>query len=401
MTGVLPSDSDCHDDPALTVELEKPRSFNFESLSGSEHLIVFFGVILISIADRGLRTKLAAFVLEYTFTGKIHGLGGPDGEAMVEYGVSRFKKQVAETDEPLAILALVTFVEEERQTLVDYLTQPLDSANAASRGIAFEPFGAYLFARHFAVPTRLSDVFEFVDRGNKAHKALQDELAELVTLTKDGDNYQITPLRITTTLRSNHILGRSPSTVGGTLKWLENPEGSAFCFPANPVGPDLIFVLRLISDGTLLRISVQFKHTQELSPRASEEAIRTTDPLTFLSRKTRNSNSPVCSDLPMRDRMVEAIKNLGNGTKKAGSCGLLRVMFSHASPPDDDTLEEAAKGEHPVALVPLKHLYPPESDLGQIIASLASMARQRSDQKRTSSDEIEGARPKRKVKELI
>ena len=115
VTGVWPSDWDCDDDPALTIELEKPRSFNFESLSGSEHLIVLFGVILMSIADRGLRTKLAAFVLEYTFTGKIRGLGGPDGEAMVEYGLSRFKNQVAETDEPLAVLALVTFVEQDRQ----------------------------------------------------------------------------------------------------------------------------------------------------------------------------------------------------------------------------------------------------------------------------------------------
>jgi hypothetical protein len=87
----------------------------------SEHLIEFSGVILISIAEPELLTTLADFVFEYTFTGKIRGLGGDIGADMVEYGVSRFKKQlkeqVAETDEPLAILGLVTFL---KRLLWDY-----------------------------------------------------------------------------------------------------------------------------------------------------------------------------------------------------------------------------------------------------------------------------------------
>jgi len=64
-------------------------------------------MVLISIAEPYLLTTLADFVLEYTFTGKIRRLSGPIGDAMTEYGVSKFKKQVAQTDEPLAILSLV------------------------------------------------------------------------------------------------------------------------------------------------------------------------------------------------------------------------------------------------------------------------------------------------------
>ena len=135
MTGIRPSDWDHR--PPLEVKLEDPRSFDFKSLSESEHLIVFSGVVLISIADSVLRNSLAKFVLEYTFTGKIRLLGGPIGSAMVEYGVSRFKKSnhQAETDEPLAILALVTFVE-RTLTLDKYLRDQLNSAHAAYRGIA-------------------------------------------------------------------------------------------------------------------------------------------------------------------------------------------------------------------------------------------------------------------------
>ena len=368
MTGFRPSDDD---GAALTVNFEKPDSFGFESLLESEYLIDLSVVMLIFIAEPDLLTTLADFVLEYTFTGKIRGLGGPIGSAMVEYGVSRFKKQAAQTDEPLAILGLVGFFEQRQLTLAKYLIRALNTSDAAPRGIAFEAFGAYLLARAFSEPRPLSEVFDFTETANKR---LQYEIAQLVTLEKVGDNFQTTPLQIKTNLRSRHVLGRSPSTVADTLEWLQNPQGSAFCFPANAVGPDLIFVLRLTSDNTVLRVCVQFGHTQKLSPNKSLDAIRTTDPSFFLSRKTKDDNTPTCSDPSMREKMEEAIKNLGNGTKKAGRCGVLRVLISHPADPDSGTSEEAARGNHPLVTIPLLFLEPERSELGQAILSLAHQA---------------------------
>ena len=319
MTGFWPSGWGDKEEP--TVKLDNLYGFNFESLLKGEHLIEFSGVTLISIAGSELLLILADFVLEYTFTGEIRGLGGPRGDAMVEFGVSRFRGKAAQTDEPLAILALVTFFEQKKLTLAGYLTRALNTSNPAVRGIAFEAFGAYLLARAFSDPTPLGKVFEFV--GDKeASKDLEGEVAELVTLEKVNDDFQITPLQIDTNLRSSHVLGRSPKTPTDTLEWLRNPQGSAFCFPANTVGPDLIFVLRLTNDDTVLRVCVQFKHTETLSPQDSKKAIRTTDPSTFLSQKTED-NSLTCSDPLMRHKIEEAIKILGNGTKKAGPCGLL------------------------------------------------------------------------------
>ena len=239
--------SDWDDSSALTVQLEKPGGFNFSSLSESEHLIEFSSVILISIADPDPLRTVADFVFEYTFAGKIRGLDGDIGEAMVEYGVSRFKGRVAETDEPLAIVALVTFVEQEKKlTLEGHLGSALNTSNPGSRGIAFETFGAYLLAPAFSDLARLSKVFEFVGGGRKANEALQDELAELVTVEKDGKSSRTIPLKFKTNFRSSYILGRSPSTVADKLGWLRNPQGSAFCSPANAVGPDLIFFLRRV-----------------------------------------------------------------------------------------------------------------------------------------------------------
>ncbi len=145
----------------------------------------------------------------------------------------------------------------------------------------------------------------------------------------------------------------------------------------------------------VLRVCVQFKHTQQLPPQATETAIRTTDPFTWLSTQTKDNDSPTCSNPPMRDKLVEAIRNLGNGTNKAGHCGVLRVLISHPSPPDTNTLEEAATGSHPLATVPLEFLEESDSKLGQSILSLAKQTLQNHDRKRRGSDEIEGARPKR------
>ena len=203
----------------------------------------------------------------------------------------------------------------------------------------------------------------------------------------------MTPLKIKTHYRSNHTLGCSPSTVADTLEWLQDPRGTAFCFPANIVGPDLIFVLRLTSDNTVLRVCVQFKHTEKVSPKDWRMAIRTTDPSTFLSENTKDTNSPTCSNPSMRDRMVEAINNLGNGTKKTEPCGLLRVIFSHPSLPDRNTLEEAANGIHPLATVLLNSLDLTDSD---DILSCTNLELRRPNRKRKSSDEIKGARRKKR-----
>jgi hypothetical protein len=354
-------------------------------------------VILICITEPDLLNTLASFAFECTFTGKICGLGGPNADMMVEYGVSRFKEssggpnrvtssadpdRVAETDEPLAILGLFNFLGKQNLTLGTYLRDTVNVENPISRTLAFKSFCAYLLARAFSTPKPLSEVFEFVGESK-----LTEETAELVTLEKIDDCFRITPLTLESTFRPSHVLGCSPSTVDGTLEWLQNPGGSAFCFPSNLVGPDLIFVLRLKSDDKLLRVCVQIKHTKELGTAATEKAIRTTEPFNFLSQVKDGKRT--ISDPSMQQNMVEAIQCLGNGTNKAGECGVLRVVVSHPSRLNDDELDSAAKsGIHPLATVSIKDLEPAESDLGQTILSLAQRAVNEPDLKRKRSNEI-------------
>lgn len=275
-----------------------------------------------------------------------------------------------------------------------YLTSALNSSNAAYRGITFEPFVAYLLARAFSVPKRLSEVFNFPD-GSRLNAMLEDELAKLVALTKGDNGFTTTPFQIHEKLRSNHILGHSPSTNAGTLKWLQNPKGSVFCYPANTVGPDLMFILRLKSDDTVLRVCVQCKHVTDLTKAALEKAVRTTNPAYFLSQEKKADDSPVCSNQSMRGEMEEAFKNLGNGSKKAGQYGLLQVIASYPSIPASHILEDAAGKGQPLATFEVNLQEPNDDPLGQAILLLANRALLRPDHKRRISDEAEGARPKR------
>ena len=409
MTNTQLSDLDDDDDgTTLTVKLEPPRGFDklepprgfeFDKLLSSERLIEFSGVILISIAEPELLTTVSDFVFEYTFTGKIRSLGGVPGADMVEYGISRFKRlKEAETDEPLAILGLVTFLQRNGHTLLQYLSRDFNTWNPAYQGVVFEHYVTYLLAREFSDPAPLSAVFDFVG-GKKGNEALQDERAEIVALKKTGDKFQIIPLKFKTQNRSSHVLGCSPSTNAETLEWFQDPKGTTFCFPAKAVGPDLVFVMRLTGDNTMLRVAVQFKHRKNMTPQDWREAISTTDPSTFLSEKKKDEIYPTCSNPSMRGELEKAIKNLGNGTNQAGPCGLLRVICSHPSPPDSGELEKAAaEGGHPLATVPVSLLKADESDLGQAIKSLyreAGYALRNRDRKRKRLDEIEGGGFKR------
>jgi hypothetical protein len=313
---------------------------------------------------------------------------------MVEYSVSRFKKaeRVAETDEPLTILGLVTFLEKHHHTLEGYLRDALNASKSSVRAFAFESFSTYILARHFSTPTRLSDVFGFVGKSE-----LQQRRAELVTLEKTDDGFRITPFNLASAFRSSHVFGCSTSTPAETLEWLLNPRGSTFCFPANAVGPDLIFVLRLTDDSTRLRVCVQFKNRKEMGRKETGKAIRTTEPYNFLSQL--KDEGPTISNPLMQAKMVDAIKLLGKGTDTAGVCGVLRVVISYPSPPNDDTLDNDAEGDygHPLATVAFGLLEPTDSNLGQSILGLANRTLQMPDQKRRGSNETDGRTRRRKT----
>ncbi|PVF91106.1 hypothetical protein CPB86DRAFT_745978 [Serendipita vermifera] len=321
--------------------------------------------------EPSLKNTLTSFFYELFITGKKRSLGGKDGELLVELGISKFKNsgveghREAEITENLVIYGLFDLFESLKLTMEDYLLHELGSPHPSSRGLAFESFGAFLLARSFSSPRPLSDVFEFV-----GDLAIKDELAQLIALERSDNSFRQTPININSTMPPDH-LGCSPN-VEGMLKWLEDPKGTAFCFPPNIVGPDLILMLRLTQHGTILRVCVQIKNTENLSGTERTRAIRTTDPNYWFSQ--HKNNQWTISSPSMQESMIQALQNLGAGTDMAGTCSVLRVVFAHPPLTNRDELNEAAKEPHghPVATISVSKLEPKDSKSAQMLDELSN-----------------------------
>ena len=368
--------------------------------------------------------RIASCVFEYIFTGKPRSIGGPEAETLVEIGFARFRQTVdGVVDEPVVLLAAANFFSTKTSwTMQDYLETSLLSSQAAERGFALERFGAFMLARAFelktesqsqshtpetsrsksstpllsASQTRLSSVFTFI--GN--HTKLHCESAHLVSIGRDDENeYRYTPVKFSPPSGSNYILGQSPSSSEETLEWLKNPNGTAFCFPDVNVGPDLILLLQL-SDATILRVLVQFKHnsTRTLGPVKTEDAFRTTDPSQFLTvretslepfkpetskcvfvcqliillashlnRRAATRKPSKCrrvvkrriANLSLNKKLQKALHDMAPLSDKAGESSVLRVLVSYPAKPNIDTLRRLLsedKSRHPGALVDLEKL---------------------------------------------
>lgn len=182
-----------------------------------------------------------------------------------------------------------------------------------------------------------------------------------------------------------YILGCTHRTEAETLSWLSNPERAIFCFPAKTVGPDLIFLLRL-SDHSLIRVHVQFKHPNE----GTISSTATTGPNQFDSHLIEPSSVTEDVSLQMKASMkgertaepraaplrnpnlnqdsLAALKDLGTGSTKAGELNVLRVLATFPAKSQATTFTDLVESDtngHPDALLNVESLttYPSEKEL--------------------------------------
>jgi len=166
------------------------------------------------------------------------------------------------------------FTKQSEWSLSHFLKEGCSNSNAGARGIALEYFGAHALALAFRSPTRLGNVFQFVGGNND----LENETGHLVAVHKQEESYIAYPVDIKVPSLPTYILGRKHHSSKDTLAWLDDPNRVIFCFPAQSVGPDLILVLQL-SDGYLLRVVVQFKHSaMNKTTKETIGALESTDP---------------------------------------------------------------------------------------------------------------------------
>jgi hypothetical protein len=277
MIGYTPSDVDSFNESTSGAELEEPRGFDFRKLRQHARW-----VDKTHPSESALFRQIAGCVFDYIFHGDPRSQLTLEDIKLVECGVARFghdKNFIC--DEPLALLAVANYYTKQTQWDLPYfLKEGVSGSNASARGVAIEYFGAYALALAFRSPTRLGDVFDFVGGKND----LKNETGHLVAVHKQDECFKTHPFDISSPSLPTYILGRKHHSSKETLDWLDDPNRVVFCFPAQNVGPDLILVLQL-SDGHLLRVVVQFKHS--MTNQDSQEtihALESTDPRTLNSR---------------------------------------------------------------------------------------------------------------------
>lgn len=410
MTHFRPSDAaDVVEKPRNTKSLISkmdPSGFHFEKLKDSTYLPSTLACHSKAVCpDQRLLRTIAVSVLEYIFTGQPRSLGGPDTELLVEHGFARFYvQQEGIADEPLALLAATHYFSLNTPwTLQHLLLDSLTETKASPRGFAFQFYGSYMLAAAFQSWRKLSSVFTFIGK-----TPLQNESARLVAVNKQPRSVsQVHPVSFDRRTGPHYILGHSPTSQEETLSWMENPKGTAFCFPEEHVGPDLILLLEL-SSGGVLRVLVQYKHHSNkstITPLETEDAFRTTDPAKFIS--TRDKSEPAAGRSPppryvfvfvyilclfvsynihshsvakqnaeMNRRLRRALLALAPCTDLAGSDSVLRVMIAYPAKANIARLDFLIKNDparHPGAVVDLTKLASCQAEV-DIFQSLRSMA---------------------------
>ncbi|THU87891.1 hypothetical protein K435DRAFT_842374 [Dendrothele bispora CBS 962.96] len=303
---------------------------------------------------------------------------GDEDQTFIECGVARwqYSKEKASYNctisEPLVLLAAAVLISVRDGTpLYKRLTQNIDANISSKNRNGFEAYLAYFFARTFGKTERLGAVF---DLQYSAAEALADYDATLVSLYRmHDDSPLVTQSIVLFPGRDNHSyvksvdledvntgfardfgpveipgpLGEHVNSAEGMEDWLRHRTRTAFCYPPQLMGPDLMFVLRLTkprqSSVHYIWVAVQAKlyradKTLSLKAAKLKDAIRSVTPDRYFLNENdkedyrdRNKLSEQKANqehLEARDRVLNAMEDLENREPSAGPCGVLRVIAS-------------------------------------------------------------------------
>jgi hypothetical protein len=193
-----------------------------------------------------LRREICRIVFHHTFDSKAE-LRSEFYDDAVKLGFARFssytfRERIAQADEPLALLAGLSWMTKEESTMAQYVEQYMRT----NRGVGFERVVAYHLTIAFGQYAKLTDIFEF--ESTEGH--LPDwtkKRGRLVSVNgfEDGRKPDYVDVDLGSRRAVLPCLGFKSNGPKATIKWLKNPGHAAFCFPDKHLGPDICFFLRL------------------------------------------------------------------------------------------------------------------------------------------------------------
>jgi hypothetical protein len=213
-----------------------------------------------------------------------------DHEPLVEYGVARFVGATSvkvSVDEPLALVGILHYLEDNFHTLEGNVTTHLRSNN---QGMALEEVVLLALTRLLQNQGALKEIFAF--HGQPPPWA--DQPAQIVARSSSGE---FEAFSIVTPSTPSSIIAFSAKTPADVTRWLKSSD-KGWCIPCNAMGPDLITRVRL-NDGKILVLVIQAKgyttgNVDTISAGVAPGALESLDPSRYFETLVRSQLISSC-----------------------------------------------------------------------------------------------------------
>ncbi|KAJ7279679.1 hypothetical protein C8J57DRAFT_1303945 [Mycena rebaudengoi] len=327
--GFIPTDCDHLIDKSARVVVSKRKTFNFKKLKKNKNAMATINQIACRF---WMRCELENSMVAET-------------EAkLVEWGFARFlpserdpSERSGRMDEPMALLALGQwFNAGHHQSLYHQLAINVGTHNALGEN-TLENYLAFCFTKLFGSGnSRLDEIFNFP----KGVPAWANQTASLVSLYRESSKTEVHERSVDWMSRPSYSVGTHASTYQHTLDWVSHRQQAPICFPANTMGPDLLFAIRL-KDGR-----------KTMGSRTLRDAIRSVTPINFFSS---------LKAVGKKRSFLTRLSHLPDRIEDAGKYSLLRVIVSFPGETRlvrGESLEdmEYYDDDHPIASLNMVHL---------------------------------------------
>ncbi|KAJ4492266.1 hypothetical protein C8R41DRAFT_920032 [Lentinula lateritia] len=377
-----------HLDKLLNAYIYNLTGFEPTDYSGEEvisRLITFptRAFIFETVSDT-MKERIKSLCYDYLLRSRLEGWLGDDEDDYIAYGFARVKfsgelKRIR-IDEPLVLMACAMWLNGSpgvmgAHSLYKYVANRIQDHNPSTGRNGFEEFICFYLQRVFQTPRRLGQVFDFLDKKS----ALAQKRATLVTLHIDK-------------VGTKRALGLGIESLDESVSltdWVKLKSHTAFCFPMNEMGPDIMCFLKLQGDKenpedfTYICLAVQCKFYQvdgELEPSTLKDAIATVTPKKFFAprhlvaqvKDEKKAEGREEKRRGLRRCILRALKRLPHRDPLAGKYGVVRIICGF---PVKVNLETAFYKHKKQGKTPKYTQDPDEEDhhpLGQLNADLLS-----------------------------
>ncbi|KAJ3863954.1 hypothetical protein EV359DRAFT_42105 [Lentinula novae-zelandiae] len=299
-----------------------------------------------------MKEKIKSLCYDYLLRSKLDGWLGKDENDYIAYGFARVKNAGVRTliriDEPLVMMACAMWLngspESDAHSLYKYVANRIQDHNPSTGRNGFEEFICFYLQQVFQKPRRLGQVFDLPDKENpKKDSVLAQKWATLVTLHIDEIGSKRKLMEGTTDIQ-NIGEAKLPGALGlgiqsmdeciPLINWVKLKAHTAFCFPMNEMGPDIMCFLRLEDDKgkpedfTYICLAIQCKFHQvdgELEPSTLRDAIATVTPRKFFAPR-HVSQISLQKRKETREGFLSALEGLPRKDPSAGKYGVMRII---------------------------------------------------------------------------